>query len=588
MSWVSVDFTSAAFGTGAGHVTLMNPEGSREELELPDRCFAINQKTSMAAYIYGEKARLFLEGGLSDGCMVTEQRALLRNFITPTERELVLSAAPSNYQIGLEAIPGTGLTGLVNWFIRWRDPIHGRRSPLSGMSPTMNLSGAQAVKFRNLPLRPTPEDYGVSQIEFWANVNGVTDSNGRLVVRRIATRDSGAATVTITETAELEAETEQGLQAPPRGTMNVIYHNRRWWNDPKHPNRVCFSPLDRPDEWGGGYRTTRNGEDVTGLFVVRDTLCIFAGMASYRLNGYTESDFVVSGMDPGLGSITHFGNQLIGQIGVIPTREGLALCTGNSMRLIPSDYQRLWATQYLANRAAFEGGFGINDTVAKVYKFWDGTRYWVFDYSAYGLSADSAPPLLSFDTHQQKPTCAAMLPVPGARTGKFYAGWEGGQITAENQWLGLDAVGDFRVKVVPAMIAAESAGGPWDGLQLNNLWAFLYNLNPDTDTIEVLYGNEFAALGGGSITQNIETVGAILQIPESIQTKLLSLEALPVINPGDPEFFPWTMSWGNLGLKGEGFTVRVVSLNPTKFIFRGHGMTVQPGSKARVQHQVSE
>ena len=524
--------------------------------------------------------------------MVTENKMLVRTFIAPTERELVLSATPLSHQIGLEAIAGSsGLTGEVIWFIRWRDPLHKRRSPFSMQSPTMTLDGTKAVRFHGLPLRPTPDDIGVTEIEFWANVNGTTDSRGRPLIKRIATRDSGAATVTITETAENETETEQGLQAVPRGTMNVIYHNRRWWNDPKNPSRVCYSPLDRPDEWGGGFRTTRNGEDVTGLAVIRDTLCIFGANSSYRLNGYTESDFVVDGMDPFLGAITHFGIQKVGQVLLVPSMQGLAVCTGNSMRVIPGDYQKLWKGLVAKIPFVVASGYAINDSVAGLYKFYEphfdsggidsGGRLWAFEYDPFGLTADSAPPILSFDRHNIAPRCSAMLSSPGTPIANCYTAFANGIIAKENAWNQTDCGEPIDVVIIPSMVAAEVAGGPWDGLQLNNLWPFLSNaLSADSFSLRVLHGNEFAAIGVDGSEQDIETVGALLLIPppHPNYAKVISDAALY----GNSDYLPQTLSWGNLGLKGDGFTVRISARNPARLVYRGYGATVQPGAKFMV------
>lgn len=594
MSFVIVDFSSGSIGSGApgGHVWLFSPEGVGEELEIPEQAFPVLERVSTAPWVYGDKARLFLAGGFSDTLMVTEQKALVRCFITPTDRELVLSATPLAYQIGLQAVAGSsGPTGEVIWFIRWRDPIHGRRSPFSAPSPTMTLDGTKATKFYNLPLRPTPDDLGVTEIEFWANINGTTDSRGRLLIKRIATRDSGAATVTITETAELESETEQGLQAVPRGTMNVIYHNRRWWNDPKNPNRVCFSPLDRPDEWGGGYRTTRNGEDVTGLAVIRDTLCIFGANSSYRLNGYTESDFIVDGMDPFLGCLNHFGIQKIGQVAMVPTMQGFAVCTGNSMRLIRGDYQKLWKARAAGNARAFMEGFAVNDTVAGVYKFYEPAlqssgidangRMWVLEYDAFGLSADSAAPFLSFDRHAIVPKCAAMLSDPRTAVANCFTAFQNGMVAQENDWQNAtDVVGAHDVAIITSMLSAEIGGGPWDGLQLNDLWLFLSSYASSASfSLNILYGNEFAMIGTGP-TGNfaIETVGALLAIPPP------ALGAAKIVSDfatfSDPAYLPQALFWRNLALKGDGFAIRIIATDPTKLVYRGLGMTVQPGAKA--------
>ena len=221
---VEVDFIDGSFLAGGpgGNVNLITYEGELEQIELPSNLTPIRERVSFASMRKGDISRLFTAGGLTGNGMFTEQRFFLRQFIQNPTQEVIESTTPSEEQIGLEQVAGsTGPTGLCVFYFRFRDSLHGRRSPFSMGSPTLNLDGTEAVRVRNFPLGPEPADICVDQIEVWVSRNGAAK-------RRLATRDIGTTDFTITETIEYEAETQVGLQKVPRCKYNAVWHDRLW------------------------------------------------------------------------------------------------------------------------------------------------------------------------------------------------------------------------------------------------------------------------------------------------------------------------------------------------------------------------
>lgn len=600
MTWISTDFVAGSYGTPGGTVRLVTPEGSAETLEIPDGAFPILERVSMASVVLGNKSRCFLNGGLSDNMVVTENRYLLRNFIAAPTLELVTSAAPASHQVGIELVAAaSGLSGSCIFYLRFYDSLHDRRSPFSGPSPAQTMTGTLVPKFRNVPSGPNPYDICVDQVEVWVWRNGITDDAGNPDIRRLASRDIGTSTFTVTETVEGLAETEQALQPAPRCRFNASYHSRLFMaGDERHPERLYFSPINRYDDFTGLYVNTLNGEAITGIVRVRDSLVILCAFSSYTLVGYSNADIAMEVLEPDIGCVTHFGIAKVGQLAIIPTHQGLAVSNGTSLKLLPGDYQKFWTNSLKNDQRRFQLGFGINDKVSAVYKFYEESitgsvnsnptfgvgRYWVWDYGKDGLSSEiTVVPKLSFDTHTERPKCAAMLAVPGAASSELYTSFYpvsgAGKIVRENVWNQADVDGSITVIIEPAIIIGEFGGGPWDGLTLEEMWFFIYNygLSPASATVMIQNGNEFCVNPVNSTYLSTEAL--VLGLPASDGGKgAMNLIFGTASGLGD-KYFPQTINLPSQNLVGEGFAPRITVVNPTRLIYRGHGMCVAPGKK---------
>lgn len=511
MPVVLLEYAPAA----AGKVSLINYDGTSESLALPSSVSPMLERPSFAESTRSE-SRLYIDGGLSDNCMITDQRLLLRQFITPISRTIIESATPANYQIGMEVIAGSGLTGDCIFFFRWYDSLHKRRSAFSAGSPTITLSGAQSVKIYNMPSGPDVPDACVDNFEVWVNRNGELDIQGRIVIRRLARRTLGATTYTITESIEYEAEEVYGLTRLPRVLYNAIYHARKWSSgDSAHPDRVYFSPIERYDEYtNDSYLKTLNGEPVRGLVKVRDVLVVLCPHSSYYITGYSENDFEMQSLEPDIGCITHHGIKMIHDIAVIPAHQGLYACTGTSMRLLDGDYAKTWTEKYNANPLNFENGFAVTDTRAKVYKFFEESvavsngvptygvgRFWVFDYSNFSEQEGGSysPPYLSFDRYATRAKCAAMVAPPGSPSSNCYQAFYDPNLVqnllvSENNWAAIDLVGEKETKLQIPVIKSEPGGGPNDGLKFIEGWMYVCAQSFTSWFLEMTHGPDRASV----------------------------------------------------------------------------------------------
>ena len=600
---VEVDFIDGSFLAGGpgGNVNLITYEGELEQIELPSNLTPIRERVSFASMRKGDISRLFTAGGLTGNGMFTEQRFFLRQFIQNPTQEVIESTTPSEEQIGLEQVAGsTGPTGLCVFYFRFRDSLHGRRSPFSMGSPTLNLDGTEAVRVRNFPLGPEPADICVDQIEVWVSRNGAAK-------RRLATRDIGTTDFTITETIEYEAETQVGLQKVPRCKYNAVWHDRLWQaGDERHPDRVYFSPPERFDEYAvsstsAGYLVTRNGETITAMVAVRDILVIFAAKSCYWISGFSESDFEMKTLEPEIGCINHHGIRMIHDIAMVPTHQGFFACTGSAMHALSGGYSAMWTQMYSSDPQKFENGFAINDTRGKVYKFYmddPGTfRYWVLDYQNFSQQEGGgfSAPLLSFDKVLTQPKCATMFTYPGGRAGDCYTAnvtttGLAGNIVKENVWqTGTDNEQPFDVVIQTPMCISEEGGGPNDGYRFIEGWLLAHNFDnsPETWTVEMLHGPERAAIRGDFGDQYSWALTSILGInpaafPNGGPSTGKSIVVTPDQDQNHATFTPAVPF--PINLVGEGLSLRVIVTSPKRFVWAGFGFTYDAGKRALIKY----
>lgn len=573
-----------------GAVNLIDYEGNILDVARPVGVETLKERPSFALERRGRKARCYIAGSLTDNVMITEQRVMLRQFIAPVIEELVEDATPASGKIGLEQVAGTGPTGSTILYLRWLDPLHNRRSGFSRGSPTLALSGSESVVFRGVPVRPTPDDVGVTKIEVWVSVNGGSR-------RLLATRDTGATEFTITETIEYQTETVTRLQRAPRCKFNAFYHDRLYQaGDPQHPDRIYYSPPGRGSEYAGNYFTTRNGESVTGLCTIRDVVAVFCAHSSYYISGYSESDLQMQVLEPSIGAITHHGIKMVHDVAIVPSHQGFYECTGTAMRFLSGDYATLWCELYTDSPLNFEQGYAVVDERAKVYKFFEeditltagvptygNGRFWVLDYKDFSQQEGGAgrAPYLSFDDHAARPKCSTMVAAPGGKAGNCYTAFTGitsegesaNQIVTDNNWEGLDVVGPYDAIIHPAVVGYEPDGGPNDGIKALSGWILVSYVDRGAWVLELMHGPERAVIRNGLSW----ALNAMFGIPQAAAGRL--------VEPGwsnwpaaDPTFSPAALPF-KMGLDGECVSIRLTVTDPIGLVWSGWGMTFEAGKK---------
>lgn len=513
---IATALSPATYGS-AGTFNVWDQAGNKELVPLPETVNTLDQKPDFILWRRGNFSRTYVLGGHTDNLVFTEQMWLLRMGINAPSGPIVTSAPVEN-QVGIAASGAAGLTGSCSVALRFLDSLHSRRSPLGAASPAVVLAG-QGMTFTNLPTAPVPNDPCVDSIEVWVSVDGG-------LFRHWATRDIGATTFTVNETATGEAYTSELAQLPKLGFGCMANDRGFYAGDPRHPERVYISELGQPEEYGGLYIPTRNGEPVIGLKNVGgSTIYVQCPNSSYYINGFGPSDFVMRVLKPTIGGYGQDSIAELDEIVVFPTQRGWFRFDGTSMVPIGvGDWDETWRgiVGDAFQRPLYEAGFSATDLVSGVIKFFTtaspayqiGSR----NPSIYGMpmslnyswvfAIDGLVPTipgdgranLSFDgIPDVTVTAAAMLFDPGASSGMFYsahsAGSDSGVIVLENQPGKIDrGLTDEGVPLTFIFHTPHHIAGPvadaGDAFQFTDFWA-IYQCEYLASVLGVFAGNEF-------------------------------------------------------------------------------------------------
>lgn len=203
----------------------------------------------------------------------------------------------------------------------------------------------------------------VSHVEEWISVSGGLPRFGTRLrlgtagnVESIATLALGEALVTT-------------YQPMPTGGINLIYNDRQFVAQVQGAlSTVYASAIGFPERWEGLAFNTSYGEPIVGLFRYRDVILLLCPHSSYKLQGYTEDDYVRSVLEPDIGALGHRGNMLAEGVALIPGRNGVQTFNGAFHPAI--DTRRTeWIQDYRDNPTAFEGGFAAMNPSDMSYMF---------------------------------------------------------------------------------------------------------------------------------------------------------------------------------------------------------------------------
>jgi hypothetical protein len=504
MSFIA--FTTRASGQAVAGGAYISPPGetsatfSKFSVPLPTGVTAIIGRPSFCSYQGDAASRLYIVGAHTDNLVLTENFALLRQGILPPENPFVVGAGSgSAVGVAATAASGSGRTGACVCYIRWYDATHVRRSPLSGASPEVTMTG-QALVATNLPT--TCSDPSVTHIETWVSMDG---NAPRFAVRR----DLG--TVNVTEeipTLQLGEAYSEDYEKFPRCRYNLAWHDRQVMSgDDRHPDRIYFSLLDDFENYGGFYVKTRKGQKVVGLYSVRDNLFVSTASTTYVITGYTENDIIIDVFEPDIGAICHHGVQNYDDLAIVPTRKGFYLCNGSDLRPISVGHEELWKSSYALRRTEYEDGWAVVDMDDGVYKFcigsvaptgyigrsiapypvqgfidtiksggydsgWSGTNgcetvYWVLDLK----DLSTKGPQLSFDVRERQDRCATRVSLPGSSRDFVLTGSADGYVRKEGVEDETDDSDDFDNAWA---IITKHYGWDTEGVSDDDGWRLIY------------------------------------------------------------------------------------------------------------------
>lgn len=513
---IATALSNADFGS-LGTFTIWDDYANKESVPLPETVNTLVNGPDFPAWRRGNFSRLYVLGGHTDNLVFTEHKWLLRIGINAPSAPFVTPGPPIENQVGVAAAAGGGLTGSCSFALRFLDSLHSRRSPLGAVSPAIALA-AQGATFTGVPAAPCPVDPCVDKIEIYVSVDGG-------LYRHWATRDIGAATFTVNETATGEAYTEDLIQYPKVAFGDMSTDRMFTAGDPRHPERVYVSGVGQPEEYAGLYIPTRNGEPVIGIKNIGgSTIYVQCPNSCYYIQGFGAGDLTMKTLKPRIGG---FGQKTIAQVddvALIPTQRGWYRCDGTSMVPIGvGNWDDTWRKSVSGPyRVNYENGFSVTDYVSGVIKFlapvesYEQTQapsiigfpsglnnYWVVNFA--GLVPDlggSGRADLSFDVvGGYKHTCAAMLYDPDAKIGALYTGTTNGDILLENQTDSVDKAAATDVSKTFIFHTSHQIIGPVadqeDSFQTTDVWAN-YICENLVSTIGVYAGNEFAWQSGAA------------------------------------------------------------------------------------------
>lgn len=383
----------------------------------------------------------------------------------------------------------------------------------------------QGASFVGVPAAPVPADPCVDIIEIWASVDGD-------FYRHLADRDIGATSFVVNEDLTGEAYTAE-LTPWPKLAFGTLANDCLFAaGDPRHPERVYVSEVGFPEEYGGTYIPTRNGETVIGIKAVgSSTIYVQCPSSSYYIQGFGTGDLVMRSLKPHIGGLGQHTIALADDIALIPTQRGVFRFDGTSMVLIGEDWDYTWRKNVIQYPDLYQNGFAKVDLVKGIVKFHIrtgvpvgggvpvlsmpvtqyGSLYWVINLG--GLIPEvggSGRADLSFDQrgdvagYNNRDTTAAMMWSGDGKIGNFYTADFLGNVMLENVERDIDF---YPAGATP--IPGVSPGGPItavfhtqhhrvqeapdqsDAWQYQDVWAN-YQCEYMQTLLEIFSGNDFA------------------------------------------------------------------------------------------------
>jgi hypothetical protein len=488
--------TQGTFGS-TGNFWVFGTVNPAESVTLPERLNMTTQRSSFAKWTRGGKSRTYIAGSATDNLVFTEHMGLYRVGIEAPTNPIVVTATPANNEVGVQAIAGGGLTGNIIVYLRFYDSLNDRRSPLSGPSPIIALA-AQGVELENVPNGPDSIDSGVTHVEVWASQDGG-------LPRFWFRRDVGAPVISgnVTSLAEAEQDT---LDLLPRCKFNKIYHDRSVWaGDDRHPDRLYFSVSEEPELYAGLWISTRQGEPIIGLFVVRDVLIVQCPTIHYVVTGYDENDIEMNVLEPYIGGLGHHTMTSWNDQVVIPGTLDWYLCDGGSMTPLGAGvWDETWRRS-IANADYTSNTWAMTDLSAGVVKFCvRDQNVSIYGYpktspqeyfSTWILDLRGDVPDLMFDIHSIDTPAGAQLALPGYTRPQSYIASGDGIVYLENQYDQTDVGGvevNYRINTSHQVVVDPIDNS--DCVRFVKTWIVVQNEYNEV-TADIYAGNEYAWRG---------------------------------------------------------------------------------------------
>lgn len=170
----------------------------------------------------------------------------------------------------------------------------------SAESNEVNVVNKQ-VNLTNIPISSDPECTG----------RNIYRSGGTIAQYLLVTTINNNTETTYTDNtadADLGLVTLETGNTPPPPLKYFVEHNDYLFGagDPNNPSYVYFSKKSEPEKWPATYYTpckSKEGDDITGLIKIGNTVFIFKTSSVWRLEGTSPINFTAKVIHPTVGNI---------------------------------------------------------------------------------------------------------------------------------------------------------------------------------------------------------------------------------------------------------------------------------------------
>lgn len=450
----------------------------------------------------------------------------------------------------------------------------------------------------------------VSHIEGWFSDSG---SLPRFVFRAPIGVTSVTESTGILAAGEAESES---FDAMPVGQFNLFYNDRQLIAGVEgHRDTIYLSALHFPERNQGLAFVTAYNEPIVGLVRFRDYVIVLCPNSSYKLQGYTEDDYVRSVLEPKIGGLGHLTNAVNVGYAVIPSQTGINTFDG-AFRPAASKRRTEFNNTYGDNVRMYESGLSIVNPNDETFQFYprvksllDTSNYavtdpfvWVGDYSSLSPQGDGGLTQMKWtsDTMIMPAgtgiagalcTYASYMVPSGTRIGALYRGDDYGRIFKEQNSFNENTNIPFEGTsyIVPAHSFYGDFGGNMDeGKGVKRAWSYViselsawrlniwagdewcYPVGPHTHWQRLINGGDDPTLARGNFKADVP----------------LSFESASVTYHGASRNIRYAKKSihdhvpGTHKCVGRGFTFEFQFTNPADVSFIGYGVELDMNEKA--------
>lgn len=293
------------------------------------------------------KFRTYLNGQFEENLVYTEFGDLRKAGIA------AISTAPTAAIGSSTGITATNVRYAVSYAEK-QGSVVVHESDLSDYSTAIPSVNNQSIEITGLP---------TSHTNIRATHKRLYREDNSGLTRHVADIVIGTSTYTdTTPTLSLGAIAPENHGVPPYTKFNEIYHDIAWYaGDKTYPFRLWRSEVGKPEAVGAlSYIDTLDGEAITGIKRLRDTLLVFCATCVYIVTGFSSSTFAMEKIEPNIGCISHHSIVNIEDVLWFASESGVYTYDG-SFRYQMKDLEPYWRDDYSSNIAAYQDSIAIDD-----------------------------------------------------------------------------------------------------------------------------------------------------------------------------------------------------------------------------------